>query len=97
MQYTGYQSCVELKKTNSILLLDYKSQDVLGSEYVKEILTEYKLRRALRFADSSQLTVQRKDGEAAFSCYAGRKWNKMPTEVEAAPSLNVEIHINSYL
>ena len=49
---------------------------------------EYKLSRALRSKDSGQL-VQTKHGEAAFSCYAADKWNKLPVEIKLSPNVDI--------
>lgn len=61
---------------------------------------EYTPNRTLGSADSGEIAeprVQTKHGEAAFSCYAARKWNEnksvhtngIKTEVKSAPSMNV--------
>jgi len=50
---------------------------------------EYKPSRALRSKDSGQLVqsrVQTKHGEAALSCYAANKWNKLPVEIKLSPN-----------
>ena len=75
-----------------VLLLVYKSLNGLGPEYMNEMLTEYKPSRALRSTDSGQIVeprVQTKHGEAAFSCYAAHRWNKLPTDLKSAPNVNV--------
>lgn len=50
--------------------------------------------RTLRSLDSDQLIHPRvltKPGEAALSCYAARKWNKLPIEIKYAPNVNIFI------
>ena len=75
-----------------VLLLVYKSLNGLGPEYMNDILVEYKPSRVLRSTDSGQIVeprVQTKNGEAAFSCYAAQNWNKLPAELESAPTVNI--------
>ena len=36
-----------------------------------------------------QSRVQTKHGEAAFSCYAANKWNKLPVEIKLSPNVDV--------
>ena len=55
---------------------------------------EYKPSRALRSKDSGQLVqsrVQTKQGEAAFSCYAANKWNKLPVEIKLSPNFYIQV------
>ena len=75
-----------------MMLLVYKSLNGLGPMYMTELLTEYTPSRALRSSDSGQLVeprVQSKHGEAAFSCSAAQKWNKLPVELRSAPNVNI--------
>ena len=74
-----------------VLLLVYKSLNGLGPEYMNDMLVECKPSRALRSTDSGQiveLRVQTRHGEAAFSCYAAHKWNKLPAELKSAPTVS---------
>ena len=75
-----------------MILLVYKSLNGLGPMYMTELLKEYTPSRALRSSDSGQLVeprVQSKHGEAAFSCSAAQKWNKLPVELRSAPNVNI--------
>ncbi len=72
------------------LLLVYKSLNGLGPKYVADMLTEYKPNRPLRSLGSSQLEIPRvhtKQGESAFSYFAGRSWNQLPEEIRCAKTL----------
>ena len=74
------------------LLMVYKSQNGLGPKYICDMFREYKPSRALRSKDSGQLVqsrVQTKHGEAAFSCYAANKWNKLPVEIKLSPNVDI--------
>ena len=66
------------------------SRNCRGSQRAK-LFREYKPSRALRSKDSGQLVqsrVQTKHGEAAFSCYAANKWNKLPVELKLSPNVD---------
>ncbi len=73
-----------------VLLLVYKSLNGLGPKYMADMLTEYKPNRPLRSLGSSQLEISRvhtKQGESAFSYFAGRSWNQLPEEIRCAKTL----------
>ena len=64
-----------------ILLLVYKALNGLGPKYISDLLVRYEASRPLRSSGTGLLSVPRiktKHGEAAFSFYAPRLWNKLP-------------------
>ena len=74
-----------------ILLLVYKALNGLGPKYISDLLVRYEAPRPLRSSGTGLLSVPRiktKQGEAAFSFYASRLWNKLPEYLRLAETVN---------
>ncbi len=81
---------VTFKIDFKVILLVYKSLNVLGPKYLADMLTEYKPNRPLRSVGSSQLEIPRvhtKQGESVFSYYATHSWNQLPEVIRCAKPL----------
>ena len=74
-----------------ILLLVYKALNVLGPKCISDLLVRYEAPRPLRSSRAGLLSVPRiktKQGEAAFSFYAPRLWNKLPEYLRSAETVS---------
>ena len=75
-----------------ILLLVYKSLNDKGPEYLKELLVPYAPSRSLRSTSSNNLVEPRTRlktyGDRAFSVVGPKLWNKLPSSIKAASSVN---------
>uniref|UniRef100_A0A8C5EV94 Protein kinase domain-containing protein n=1 Tax=Gouania willdenowi TaxID=441366 RepID=A0A8C5EV94_GOUWI len=83
---------VSLRIDFKVLLLVYKSVNGFGPEYISDMLVRYEPSRSLRSMDTDQIVeprVHSKHGDAAFSCYAAKKWNKLPAELKSASNVNI--------
>ena len=63
----------------------------MESEYISDLLVEYKPSRALRSVGGSQLVepgVRTKQGENAFNYDAAHRWNKLPVDIKCASTLD---------
>ena len=72
-------------------MLVYKALNGLGPKYITDMLIRYEPSRALRSSGTGLLTVPRvrtKQGEAAFSYYAPKIWNKLPENLRSAATLS---------
>ena len=74
------------------LLLVFKSLNGLGPLYLTDMFKMYCPSRSLRSADKYELvqpSVRTKQGEAAFSCYAVRLWNRLPLDIKTSPTISI--------
>ena len=74
-----------------VLLLVFKALHGLAPEYISQLLTTYKPLRSLRSANEHLLVEPRANlatvGDRAFSVYAPRLWNKLPSGIRHADGL----------
>ena len=75
-----------------VLLLAFKSLNDHGPLYIAEMFETYSPSRSLRSAEKLQLvqpSARTKQGEAAFSCYAVRLWNRLPIDIKTSPTIPI--------
>ena len=73
-----------------ILLLTYKALNGLAPGYLSDLLVHYSQGRSLRPRELIELVephTQRGYGERCFSVVAPKVWNKLPTQLRNAPSV----------
>ena len=73
-----------------VILLAFKSLNGQGSLYIAEMFEKYSPSRSLRLAGKFQMvqpSTRTKQGEAAFSCYAFRLWNRLPIDIKTSPTI----------
>ena len=75
-----------------ILLTVFKALNGLAPSYISDMLSFYAPARALRSTDAKLLRTptppQKKIGDAAFACYAPKRWNALPIEIRSATSVD---------
>ncbi|KAL2097497.1 hypothetical protein ACEWY4_006704 [Coilia grayii] len=72
------------------LLLVFKSLNRTGPNYLLDMFHLYTTTRSLRSLHKNLLVepaVRTKCGEAAFSCYAVKLWNRLPEDIKNAPTV----------
>ncbi|KAL2093106.1 hypothetical protein ACEWY4_010418 [Coilia grayii] len=72
------------------LLLVFKSLNGMGPNYLLDMFQLYAPTRSLRSRKKKLLVepaVRTKCGEAAFSCYAVKLWNRPPEDIKNAPTV----------
>ena len=76
-----------------VLLLVFKCLNGLGPSYLSDLLLPYQPPRTLRSSGTGLLTIpqvsSKKHGEAAFSCYGPRLWNRLPENLRVAQTVEV--------
>ncbi|KAF7658214.1 hypothetical protein LDENG_00015860 [Lucifuga dentata] len=83
------QLCIDFK----IILLVYKALHGRAPGYLSEMLLIYEPERSLRSSGALLLTVPKSRtetfGDAAFSCYAPKCWNRLPEDVRRAENIDI--------
>ena len=85
-----------------ILLLVFKAINDKAPDYIRSLLVDYNPRRALRSANKDLLvvprTAMRTVGDRAFSVYAPRLWNTLPSDIRNAKTIsNFKAKLKTYL
>ena len=85
-----------------VLLLTYKALNNIAPSYISDLLIPYQPTRALRSAHAGILTVpkvaHKTSGETAFSYYAPRLWNTLPSYLRHASSVgSFKTQLKTYL
>ena len=75
-----------------ILLTVFKAQHGLAPSYISDMLSFYDPARALRSTDAKLLRTptppRKKIGDAAFVCYAPKRWNALPIDIRSATTID---------
>lgn len=75
-----------------VLFLVFKTLNGQGPLYMADMLKKYTPSRSLRSAGKLELvqcSARTKQGEAAFSCYAVRLWNRLPVDIKTSPTISI--------